>query len=152
MACAICFKNYSINDTVTVIPCKHQFCEPCIRNWLSKAYKCPLCRTYICDITPKHSDETILLNLSENKYHAGITLKNHWNNVIVVKLSKKDMGWRSGLQVGDIIYSVNSIPCTLGHAEVIELINQATIQNINLNICRKTPTFLLLQKVKNIFT
>lgn len=40
--CAICLDNKT--TTFAVIPCNHEFCDPCIFEWLEKSQTCPLCR------------------------------------------------------------------------------------------------------------
>ena len=40
--CSICLDKK--HTTFAVIPCKHEFCDNCIWNWLEKHSTCPLCR------------------------------------------------------------------------------------------------------------
>ena len=40
--CAICLDK--MTSTFSVIPCKHEFCEKCIFDWLEEHKTCPLCR------------------------------------------------------------------------------------------------------------
>ncbi|CAM1314557.1 RNF181 (predicted) [Pycnogonum litorale] len=42
--CPVCLKQFTIGETVSVLPCKHQFHSPCILPWLSKTNSCPFCR------------------------------------------------------------------------------------------------------------
>ena len=55
---------------------------------------------------------------------AGITLRNcRWRfGVAVAALSEGKMAYRSGLRVGDVIVSMNNVPCR-SHAQSIEIIN-----------------------------
>ena len=40
--CCICLDNKS--TLFSVIPCRHEFCDSCIFEWLEKNQTCPLCR------------------------------------------------------------------------------------------------------------
>ena len=40
--CAICLDKKC--TTFACIPCKHEFCDKCIFEWLEKNQTCPLCR------------------------------------------------------------------------------------------------------------
>lgn len=43
--CAICLNNKC--STFAVIPCKHEFCDTCIFEWLEKHQTCPMCRCQV---------------------------------------------------------------------------------------------------------
>merc|ERR1719188_654201 len=42
-ACAVCFCDFTEGETVTRLPCGHQFHCGCIRPWLQRTQRCPLC-------------------------------------------------------------------------------------------------------------
>lgn len=42
--CSICTEPYHIDDILTVLPCKHQYHQQCIEQWLGINAVCPLCR------------------------------------------------------------------------------------------------------------
>ena len=43
--CSICLDEYSINDKISYLPCFHFYHSLCIKNWLEKSKKCPLCNS-----------------------------------------------------------------------------------------------------------
>lgn len=46
--CSICLGQYSVGETLRVLPCEHEFHEYCIDRWLTTcSRKCPFCRTDI---------------------------------------------------------------------------------------------------------
>lgn len=49
--CPICCESYNIDDTVTTIPCFHNFHDSCIRKWIVDQNKstCPVCLLSIKD-------------------------------------------------------------------------------------------------------
>ncbi len=42
--CYICLKNFTRNKRIRQLPCKHMFCEDCIRPWLKTNHLCPTCK------------------------------------------------------------------------------------------------------------
>lgn len=46
--CTICLDSFKKKDCIQqLIPCKHQFHETCLRNWLAYSATCPVCRKTI---------------------------------------------------------------------------------------------------------
>ncbi len=41
--CTICTSSFAWNDEITVLPCNHYFCEPCITPLITKHGACPTC-------------------------------------------------------------------------------------------------------------
>jgi len=41
--CTICLAEYSLNDSLRALPCKHHFHTACIDRWLKDHDTCPLC-------------------------------------------------------------------------------------------------------------
>ena len=42
--CSVCLGDYSDNQKMTVLDCKHKFHNECISQWLKKKPSCPICR------------------------------------------------------------------------------------------------------------
>ena len=42
--CIICLNNYKIHDKISYLPCLHLFHSGCIKEWLKRSNKCPLCK------------------------------------------------------------------------------------------------------------
>jgi E3 ubiquitin-protein ligase RNF181 len=47
--CYICLKNFSTKKRIRQLPCKHMFCEDCLRPWLKTNYTCPTCKVKLKD-------------------------------------------------------------------------------------------------------
>lgn len=67
--CAICLEDYVEGDRIRTLPCKHEFHQKCIDNWLCEHKKfCPICKFDICQKTESSksnippSERTPLLN------------------------------------------------------------------------------------------
>lgn len=45
--CNICLDEFKINDNICFLPCLHFFHSECIKSWIKKSNKCPLCLTVI---------------------------------------------------------------------------------------------------------
>ncbi len=45
--CIICLNNYKIHDKVSYLPCMHLFHCGCIKEWLKRSNKCPLCKNKV---------------------------------------------------------------------------------------------------------
>ena len=41
--CIICLEDFKINNKVSFLPCSHLFHSSCIKHWLEKSRKCPIC-------------------------------------------------------------------------------------------------------------
>ncbi|XP_022211469.1 E3 ubiquitin-protein ligase RNF181 homolog [Drosophila obscura] len=42
--CSVCKEPLQVGDVLKIMPCKHEFHEPCLIHWLTEANSCPLCR------------------------------------------------------------------------------------------------------------
>jgi len=64
VSCPVCLENFDnedINDTeVRILDCGHQFCSPCIEEWLKNNKTCPIC---IADV-PEDNDREAHFRLS----------------------------------------------------------------------------------------
>lgn len=47
--CSICREEYNVGDSKTKLQCQHEFHNKCIKEWLIRSNKCPLCRGDIMD-------------------------------------------------------------------------------------------------------
>lgn len=45
--CPICLQEYEEGDKCGVLPCKHNFHDNCIRQWVDEKRNCPLCRLHL---------------------------------------------------------------------------------------------------------
>ena len=45
--CLICLDDYQINENICYLPCFHLFHSDCIKAWVKKSNKCPLCKNII---------------------------------------------------------------------------------------------------------
>ena len=129
--CCICF---DAPTNTKLIPCNHQFCKYCIQKSIEKKVTCPLCRTLVLDI-PDLRDNLVeykTITFQENTF-AGITLSNmNLKNAVKVKsLHSKDRAKMCGVRRGDVIKSLNGIPCK-DHTEAIALINGCTNSKLNI--------------------
>lgn len=53
--CCICISDYKLGETLTILPCNHEFHKSCIASWLTRgARTCPLCKRdpIPCENTP----------------------------------------------------------------------------------------------------
>ena len=42
--CAICLAEFKAGDQVYFLPCRHSFHIACLRLWIEKEKKCPICK------------------------------------------------------------------------------------------------------------
>ncbi|KAF7011998.1 hypothetical protein CFC21_026242 [Triticum aestivum] len=50
--CAVCLKDFEVDDKVATMPCDHYFHQGCISEWLKVSCACPLCRHALPAATP----------------------------------------------------------------------------------------------------
>ena len=124
MECCICLNN---DVNLTISPCKHEFCKVCLMKHIKRQSKCPLCRQTILSIPCDYdnNNDRKVISFEENTF-AGITLSSYSTNVLKVKqLHSKDRARICGFNKGDLIVSLNGIPCK-SHEEAINIINGCT--------------------------
>lgn len=49
-SCSICFESFIDIDIIRKTKCNHPFCNDCIKEWLDKSNKCPLCNQELISI------------------------------------------------------------------------------------------------------
>lgn len=150
MECLICLDDIKISCAPT---CMHHFCYGCIIKWCHTSNQCPKCRQPIRSIhlDPEFdslmgsSSETIgdaiapcpsvIIDLSVNS-NVGITLGNarHSPGVTVERLNTKMQAHKCGLRKGDIILTMNNVPCH-EHQSTIKMVNACQISRHNI-ACR----------------
>lgn len=47
LSCTICYEDYKHNETISKLPCRHEYHKQCLGNWLAKQKSCPMCRQQI---------------------------------------------------------------------------------------------------------
>ncbi|KAK9055538.1 hypothetical protein SSX86_026622 [Deinandra increscens subsp. villosa] len=48
MTCAICLEEYEVDDMIgTLLECKHNYHEKCIKKWVNNHDLCPICRSIV---------------------------------------------------------------------------------------------------------
>lgn len=138
MECPICF-NLISNSAVG--SCCHHFCYECLLKWCSLSNsKCPVCKDRIYEIkldrefdkinNPEclnyslnlNKQNIIKIDFSDNNILPGITLKNNSPGVKITKLQQNGICYKSGLNVGDIILSINNVPCN-NHKDSVKIID-----------------------------
>ena len=152
MECAICLGTIRRS---AVGSCSHHFCHACLLSWLSSNPLCPKCREPVKEVrldsefdsltrmlsqagsstscggeeeeeeTRDEGDE-VVIDFAERR-KAGLTVKNvqRGPGVEVIATKEGDAAQLSGLRVGDIIVSLNGLPCK-GHAEAVAHVEQAS--------------------------
>ena len=60
-ACAICLEEFSAQEKLARLPCKHFFHAKCIKDWLVLNATCPNCRAPIANDEKDHSAEDGIL-------------------------------------------------------------------------------------------
>ena len=106
--CIICWE---IRQLTTLLPCGHAFCKRCIEKTfnLTARCRCPTCRVVCFKTDPPlvvHQQPPLIIE-KEIGVMLGITMISNDNKEIVVNTGRK----RCKLKKGDIIDSINGIPC-----------------------------------------
>ena len=55
--CSICLMKYRVTDKIKVLPCKHIYHKKCIKEWLCRHDKCPICNFDINKEVAKRKSE-----------------------------------------------------------------------------------------------
>jgi hypothetical protein len=64
--CSICLD--LILNPATISNCKHEFCLPCLRSWVSKASTCPMCRESFQTYTYIQNNKEISIQILEKDF------------------------------------------------------------------------------------
>ena len=143
MDCPIC------HDTIknaTICSCVHHFCYDCITTWCKLKNKCPVCNECIFELrrdpefdklnndennTPNNLNELVIEMPDGTK--PGVSLKNNFPGVKIIKLNKKDQFYKYGVPLNSIILFINNIPC-INHKQSIDIIDSLTLSNKNIKL------------------
>lgn len=111
--CPICWE---LKDLVALM-CKHQVCKKCLTMQLKKDARCALCRKIITSCTPKFDmiphEKLITIRIKENGgIGARIQDRVNGDGVEVTHVYKKSLAEDNGIMKGDVIVSINGLPCT----------------------------------------
>ena len=163
MECPICY-NIIINSAIG--SCTHHFCKACLIRWCEfGGTKCPTCNALITHIrvdpefdqingtthmNSNYTDQNKVVVNFEKDDHAGITLENNYSymglgergpGVIISKINEKYKCYKNGLRKGDIVLSINNIPC-VNHYQSVDIIN-----NCVMNSTKMTCSMLKMRKI-----
>ena len=144
MDCPICHD--TIKDA-TICSCVHHFCKDCITDWCKLKNTCPVCNECIFEL--RRDPEFDKLN-NNNKYsiqtnlnelvidmpsgtNPGVSLKNNFPGVKVIRLNKKDQFYKCGVRLNSIILFINNIPC-IHHQQSINIIDGLTLSNKTIKL------------------
>ena len=148
MECPICF---NLIENSCVGSCMHHFCYACLIKWLERSESCPTCKKPIFEIKFDREFDSInnpepcvflqdvtrkiTMTFNNSNDHPGIVISTNKTGpgIKIVNLNKKDLCYRSGLRIGDVIIFLNSIPC-YSHQQSIQIIKNAHIHKKEL-IC-----------------
>eukprot|EP01029_Cantina_marsupialis_P004873 TRINITY_DN15159_c0_g1_i1.p1 TRINITY_DN15159_c0_g1~~TRINITY_DN15159_c0_g1_i1.p1 ORF type:complete len:562 (-),score=146.10 TRINITY_DN15159_c0_g1_i1:939-2624(-) len=64
--CAICLAEYTKNDELRLLPCKHRFHPNCIESWLAEHKSCPMCKRAV----DRNLKSFIKTHNQEEEHHA----------------------------------------------------------------------------------
>lgn len=127
-ACPICMSDD--RPLIDVVPCSHSFCYHCVLKWIEsgRGGECPLCREVILGLGASEGTSLpeatfrlcVVIKPGE---HAGITLRNTKDGVLVARLHPKDAARSHGLCPRDVILKMNRVPCT-GHDQAVRMWNR----------------------------
>ena len=111
-ACVVCWKRAPNCE----LGCGHRFCLSCVQIWSERSSKCPLCREYM--LPSLHTPPTglelpwagvlVAVTVSFASRRPGVTLN---NRRVITRLQANDAMARARLRVGDVLLSINGIPC-----------------------------------------
>ncbi len=113
--CPICLQTCKLQTFV----CSHRFCQKCVSKWFmhSKNNTCPTCRCSLMlpyDKVERAPRNVIYYILPLDKFeHAGITVDycTTQEKLKITKIVDGDAGHMSGLCIGMIVHSINSVKC-----------------------------------------
>lgn len=123
--CPVCFDSLE-NSVISVTPCSHIFCHPCLQSWLNAGYRnCPNCKQSICsdNIHKVSNIETFNVNYSSKISKLIEICKNTDQQIIVFtqfdKLISK-MSHILGIEnISNIVYNNDNFNELKNHQVVI---------------------------------
>lgn len=128
--CCIC-----LEETCEIkLICSHDVCKDCLKTCIQKEMLlCPLCRKYACpDSTEDKTSNSKRVEINIGEY-VGITVKGTNYNVFVKNMNKNDCAYKSGLQQGDRLLSINGLNIK-HHEQCVGIIDQFTDRHKSFDI------------------
>lgn len=143
--CPICWQYKSL---CTFTMCDHQVCHDCLQMQLRKDARCALCRKVIVSCTPPFAeakyDKKITCHLS---HKLGVYMKNGEEGVEITRLVNNSLAFKHGLKKGDVILSLNKLPC-FTHQRFSQILTACRDSTIELCIKRDDDAKITTVKKK----
>lgn len=143
MDCPICHDTIKI---ATICSCVHHFCYDCITSWCKLKNTCPVCNECIFELRRdpefdklNHNEDNTTNTLNElviempDGTKPGVSLKNNFPGVKIIRLNKKDQFYKYGVPLNSVILFINNIPC-INHKQSIDIIDSLTLSNKNIKL------------------
>lgn len=143
MDCPICYENIRC---ATICSCVHHFCYECITDWCKLKNTCPVCNECIFELRRDHefdklnnNEDNTPNNLNElvieipDGTKPGVSLKNNFPGVKIIRLNKNDQFYKCGVPLNSIILFINNIPC-VNHKQSIDIIDSLCLSNKNIKL------------------
>ena len=138
--CPICFAPMDADGAVRLLPCCHSLCASCAGDvpYHVASGRCPLCRGFVVGRDPplvaKPGRRRSVSLAVGNGRHAGVTLCDHSDGLVVVGVCEGDAAAGACLRVGDVITQINGMSVTR-HSPAVKMIDDATEHSFPLRIC-----------------
>ena len=125
--CVVCWKRAPNCE----LACGHRFCTACVQTWSERSSKCPLCREHMLPSlhTPPIGLELpwagvlVAVTVSFATHRPGVTIN---NRRVITRLQPNDAMARARVRVGDVLLSINGIPCREGEdGSVVRVLDRA---------------------------
>ena len=144
MDCPICHETIRC---ATICSCVHHFCYECITNWCKLKNTCPVCNECIFELRRDHEFDKLINNVDDTEITSlneivipfptgtkpGVSLKNNFPGVKIIRLNKKDQFYKYGVPLNSIILFINNTPC-LNHKQSIDIIDSLCLSNKNIKL------------------
>ena len=120
-------------EGLSLQPCGHALCAVCAAKWLSRKQTCPICRSPTCgfcvsivSLSAPPGGCTRVLAIGP-LHHAGVTLRETVEGLCVIKLTRKDVFYRAGIRVKDLVVEVNGV-CVQAAEAAIQILEESKRQ------------------------
>lgn len=140
--CVVCLEP----TTAALEPCRHSLCSTCAGRWLPKSPTCPVCRGVVVAARLPYAclDGALAVVVPSPVRPLGVTLTDAPGGTRIVRLVRKDEGWRCGLRRGDLVTHVNEIPVQ-HHSHAVRIVDAAMGCGAPLVLhVRRRPLYWLL--------